>query len=249
VDAPPVVLLHRLNASSTMWYPNIKPIAEYYRVYAIDDLTEPGKSQMYITVKNMDDLMNWYGQIFDLLNLEDFSLIGASKGGWLATFIALEDRYKIRSIILLSPAQTFTWISRGPEILTNLNYILAPRRKNLRNVIETMSTNVDQIDTTFLEQYYYGLQNAGINNITRIMKPYSKKQLGKLTMPIMLLIGDQDIINKEKAVKKAREIIPQTESEIIENAGHFLSVDQSEVINSKIIDFLKSTTTNYVKAD
>jgi pimeloyl-ACP methyl ester carboxylesterase len=64
----------------------------------------------------------------------------------------------------------------------------------------------------------------------------------------MLLIGDQDIINKKKVVKKARKIIPQTESEIIENAGHFLSMDQSEVINSKIIDFLKSNTSNYVIA-
>ena len=40
---PPLVLLHGMNASSTMWYPNMKALSKNYRVYAIDFLLEPGK--------------------------------------------------------------------------------------------------------------------------------------------------------------------------------------------------------------
>ena len=39
-----LVLLHGMDASSTMWYPNIKALAKNHRVYAIDYLMEPNKS-------------------------------------------------------------------------------------------------------------------------------------------------------------------------------------------------------------
>jgi pimeloyl-ACP methyl ester carboxylesterase len=38
----------------------------------------------------------------------------------------------------------------------------------------------------------------------------------------------------------AEKLIPNGQGEIIENAGHFLSVDQPEVVNQKILDFLAS---------
>ncbi|MEZ0131398.1 alpha/beta fold hydrolase, partial [Flavobacterium sp. LBUM151] len=42
----PLVLLHGMDASSTMWYPNIKALAKNHRIYAIDFIMEPGKSTL-----------------------------------------------------------------------------------------------------------------------------------------------------------------------------------------------------------
>jgi pimeloyl-ACP methyl ester carboxylesterase len=114
-NAEPVVLLHGMNASSTMWYPNIKALSQNYRVYAIDNLLEPGKSQMIREVKSMDKVISWYIEIFDQLKLNSFTLIGASKGGWLAVNIALHQRSRISNLILLSPLQTFIWIRPGQK--------------------------------------------------------------------------------------------------------------------------------------
>jgi len=43
-DAPPLVLLHGIMATSTMWTPNIADFSNDYRVYAIDVMGQPGKS-------------------------------------------------------------------------------------------------------------------------------------------------------------------------------------------------------------
>ncbi|HAI18899.1 MAG TPA: alpha/beta hydrolase, partial [Xanthomarina gelatinilytica] len=40
----------------------------------------------------------------------------------------------------------------------------------------------------------------------------------------------------------ARKLIPYGQGDKIENAGHFLSVDQPEVVNTKILEFLNSVT-------
>ena len=244
-NAEPVVLLHGSNASSTMWYPNIKALSQNHRVYAIDYLLEPGKS--HGKAKDMMEIMNWYSEIFNQLKLEKFSLIGASKGGWLAIYIALQQKSRIKSIILLSPVQTFMWIRPGSKILSDIIYTLTPKRKQLRGILETMSVNVDGIEKAYIDQYFIATQKATNSKLNLQMTPYSDNELKTLDMPVLLLIGDQDIINKEKSIEKAKELLPHSETGIIKNAGHFLSFDQSETINKRILDFLNanSTTTPY----
>jgi hypothetical protein len=39
----PLVLMHGMSASSSMWYPNAMALAKEYRLFAIDLIIEPGK--------------------------------------------------------------------------------------------------------------------------------------------------------------------------------------------------------------
>jgi pimeloyl-ACP methyl ester carboxylesterase len=248
-NAEPVVLLHGMNASSTMWYPNIKALSQNYRVYTIDNLLEPGKSQLKGEVKDMKAIANWYNEIFDQLKLEKISLIGASKGGWLAMYIALQQKSRIRNIILLSPAQAFIWIRPGSEMISNIAYSLSPKRKYLRSVLKTMSVNVDNIEKAYMDQYFIATQKATFSKFFFQMTPYSDDELKTLTMPVLLLIGDRDIINNAKSIERAKELLPHAETDIIKNAGHFLSMDQSETINTRMLDFLRANSTIPVEVE
>lgn len=248
-DAEPVVLLHGMNASSTMWYPNIKAFSQNYRVYAIDNLQEPGKSQLIGKVKDIDEVVNWYIEIFDQLKLDRFTLIGASKGGWLAVKIALKHRSRISNLILLSPLQTFVWIRPGSEISSSITYSLAPGRKQVRRSLKNMSTNVGNIKQPYIEQYFLAAKKAKYSRLLFQMTPFTSDKLNTLNMPVLVLIGDHDIINNEKSVEKAKEFLPHIETGIVKNAGHFLSMDQSETVNARILDFLNAHSITHVKAD
>jgi pimeloyl-ACP methyl ester carboxylesterase len=237
-----IVLLHGMNATSTMWYPNIKALAKNYRVYAIDYFLEPGKSEHNGKVINMEKIMSWHNEIFTQLKLEEFSLIGASRGGWLAVYIALQHKYQIKNMILLSPAQTFTLIRPESGMLTNIIYTLNPKRKNLRDVLETVSINVDNIKQAYIDQYFIATQKASLNKFILQMTPYSDDELHALTMPVLILIGDHDIINGEKSIDKAKELLPHAYTGIIKNAGHFLSMDQPEIVNTKMLEFLNANS-------
>jgi pimeloyl-ACP methyl ester carboxylesterase len=59
-------------------------------------------------------------------------------------------------------------------------------------------------------------------------------------MPVLVLIGDQDIINKKSVLIKASHYIPQIEISIVPNAGHFLSMDQTKITDGRIMDFINS---------
>ena len=234
----PVVLLHGMNASSTMWYPNIKALAENHKVYAIDFILEPGKSYITKEMTSIDAIGLWYHEVLSLLELKDYHIIGASRGGWLAVQIALHNQEHIKSIVLLSPAQTFIWVRPSTDLLKNIIYAFSTKDRQLEETMKTMSKYPNKINKTYLDQYKMAIEKASINKFTINMMPYTKKELQKLQMPVYVLIGDEDMINNDKTVRMAKEILPFGKGEVIKNAGHFLSIDQADTVNNKILQFL-----------
>ncbi len=238
-DAPPLVLLHGMNASSTMWYANIEALSENHRVYCIDFLLEVNKSAMKGDIAGTPAVMKWYDEVFTCLGLEEFSMVGASRGGWLATKIAIENPKRVNRLVLLSPAQALIWIPPSRKMLTNIMYTMRPEREDLRKSLEALSHDVDNISQLYIDQYYKATTQAEVSISLLEMTPFDDDALATLSMPVMLLIGDNDFINNENSIEHARENIPDVKTAIIKNAGHFLSIDQAVEVNSMVVDFLK----------
>lgn len=237
-NADPVVLLHGMNASSTMWYPNIESLSKNHRVFAIDFILEPGKSYLYKDIESVEKVTDWYKEVLFLLELDSFHIIGASRGGWLAVNLALNNQNKIKSIILLSPAQTFTWIKPSVHLFKNIVALGYSKEKQIEQSLESMSTSVTNISDVYLKQYKIGLEKKSKNKFVTSMQPFSKDKLKSLQMPVLVLIGDHDMIN-EKKTSEIANMLPKGKGEVIQNAGHFLSIDQSESVNEKMLTFLK----------
>lgn len=243
-NGEPVILLHGMNASSTMWYPNAKALSKNYRVFAIDLILEPGKSFKTAEFESTHDITAWYEEILAILKLESYHLVGASRGGWIAVNMALHNQKKIKSMVLLSPAQTFIWIRPSTDLLKNIVNLFSSKEKRVVRSLNTLSSNVGNIEKKYLEQYYIATEKDSINKFMINMQPFSNKDLASLRMPVLVLIGDDDMINNEKTVRLANQILPKGKGEIIYNAGHFLSIDQATSVNKKIVGFLKSLEKN-----
>lgn len=236
-DGIPIVLLHGMSASSTMWYPNAKALSKEYRLFAIDLLIEPGKSYKKVDLKNIGEIKEWYQEVINTLKLGSYHLIGTSRGGWLATDLALHDK-NVRSVILLSPVQTLMWMPVSSGLLKNLLNIFHPKEKRALRTMETLSNDPSKINEDYIDQYRLALKNDSLRKFMGRMKPFSKRKLHSLEMPILVLIGDDDLFNTKVAVRKAEKHILHGEAEVISDSGHFLSIDQTELVNKKMLDFL-----------
>jgi pimeloyl-ACP methyl ester carboxylesterase len=234
----PLVLLHGMYASSTMWYPNIKSLNETYRTYAIDYIAEPGKSVLAKGIRTKEDVLKWYSEVFDQLNLGTFSIIGASRGGWIAVELANKLSKKIDKLILLSPAQTFTMVKPKENVIRNLYFIIVPEKNRLRSTLKTMCYDVNKLEGPFVDQYYTCLKTMRTDMDFLKMKIYTDKELESLKLPVLVLIGDKDIINNSKSLDRANKLLPNSQTEVIKEAGHFLSIDQAEKVNERILIFL-----------
>ncbi|MCC9063823.1 alpha/beta fold hydrolase [Flavobacterium piscisymbiosum] len=234
-----LVLLHGMDASSTMWYPNIKPLAKNHRIYAIDFMMEPGKSTLTSKSLSSDEIVILYNEIFDHYKLKKFDIVAASRGGWIATLLATQKGNSIDKIVLLSPAQTFKFIDKVGKTTSALMLKLFPSEKKFGKTLNTFSTHPEKISAVYKRQFYLANKYAKSNSSMLKMHPFSDDELKSITNPILVLIGDHDVINSEESLERADKYLIKSKTQIIKDAGHFLSIDQSKIVNDAMINFLE----------
>lgn len=235
----PMVLLHGMDASSTMWYPNIKALTKNHRIYAIDFIMEPGKSTLTAKPLSSEDIVTLYNEIFNHYKLKNFDIVGASRGGWIATLLATQKTNSIDKIVLLSPAQTFKFIDKVGKTTSALMLKLFPSEKKFGKTLKTFSTHPEKISPIYKRQFYLANKYAKSNSSMLKMTPFSNEELRMISNPILILIGDHDVINGDDSIERAKEYLPISKTKTIKDAGHFLSIDQSKIVNDAMIEFLK----------
>ncbi|TDP01692.1 alpha/beta fold hydrolase [Flavobacterium sp. 245] len=234
-----LVLLHGMDASSTMWYPNIKVLAKNHRVYAIDFLMEPNKSTLTAKPLSSEEIVALYNEIFDHYKLKKFDIVGASRGGWIATLLAVQKNNSIDKIVLLSPAQTFKFIDKPRKTSSALLLKLFPSEKKFSKTLKTFSTHPEKISPIYNRQFYLANKYAKSNSSMLKMTPFSDTELESIKNPVLVLIGDHDVINSDESLERAKKHLTNSKTIMITDAGHFLSIDQSKFTNDAIINFLE----------
>jgi pimeloyl-ACP methyl ester carboxylesterase len=237
-DAKPLILLHGMDASSTMWFPNSAALSKNHRVYAIDFLMEAGKSVLQGNSLNSDEIVNWYTEIFNHYNFKSFDIIGASRGGWIATLLTIQKGNKIDKLVLISPAQTLDGVDQKGKASSALFLKFFPNKKKFKKTLDAFSYYPKKIDTIYKKQFYLANKYSKSNASFLQMQPFSDDDLKGITIPVLVLIGDHDIINSEKSLLRADEYLSNSKTQTIKNAGHFLSMDQSKEVNNIIVEFL-----------
>ena len=241
-EGEPLLLIPGKGASATMWAPNIVALSKKYRVYALDIIGDVGKSKPTSIFSDRGAFADWMTQVLDELKIEMASMVGHSMGGFLTISYALERPERLRKIVLLSPAATFspfskTWLFKA--MLTGafgIDYFI---RKFLRSL-----SSVDSV----LESEWIAQGIIGIKNERFQMKfPPSvlpDEDLRSFKIPTLLIIGENEIINRDspaRTVERAKTMLENIQTEVIPNAIHLINMEEPELVNSRILGFLSES--------
>jgi pimeloyl-ACP methyl ester carboxylesterase len=241
-DAFPLVLLHGGQASSTMWFPNIAALSGKFHIFALDTLGEPGKSIPVRRNATRSDCAAWLEGVLDALSVSKSYVMGLSRGGWMTLNLALQAPHRLERIVLLSPAASF--ITLNPFFSAVAAAVMrVPTRFVSNAALYSWVTPGFKVNAVFAEQFITGLQNwnwaVNSNGYSGVMpNTFSDEELRQISLPVLMLIGNQDRLNPPRALERARQLIPHLEGAIIPQAGHFLSMEQPESVNARILQFL-----------
>ena len=242
-EAPPLILLHATGMSSTQWFPNIEALSEAHRVYVVDIMGEPGKSVQEALLRNEEDCAGWIGQVLDCLGIERALVAGSSFGGWLTLNFALRTPGRVVKAILLSPAGTLLPFSAPVYLLLRLKPYL-PFQPGAQAVLR-MFFGEFPVHPDFAKQFALGIPHFRYANPRRSVfaRPFSDEELRSVQVPTLLLIGDRErIYDGKAALEQGRHLIPNLESALVPDAGHILAMEQPDVVNRYILDFLDKAT-------
>jgi len=245
IDAPPLVLVHGMAGNSLSWEPNIKALSEHFRTYAVDNPYDIGGRSVYIRdVQSLDDYMAWMDETFTMLGLNDnINIIGISFSAWLSVQYAMRRPDRLAKMVLLSPALVVQHV----RLIWILRFLLSMLNRSFsRSFAQWISK-----DAYIKGPYYKQLVEDVANDVLMLSEKCIPKhavhptklkneEWKHITVPMLILAGEHEkIYHPHKAVTHMNRVAPHVKMEVIENAGHDLPITQSEIVNHKIIDFLK----------
>jgi len=243
-EAPPFVLLHGGPSNSFQWTYNIKTLSQDYQTFAIDIIIGTGRSINTKKIENTPELIGWLDETLDGLGLKDkINIMGLSYGGWITSQYALKHQKRLNKVILIAPAGTvaplsLTWIKYAifsivphPYFMKNFFYWLMPDfvRKDGAEVTRI-------IEESFISIRCFKSQT--LLNPTVL----TDTELQNIKVPILFLIGEREKVygrSVQQVIQRLNNVAPQIRTTIIPGAGHDLTFVQADLVNEKILEFLK----------
>jgi pimeloyl-ACP methyl ester carboxylesterase len=244
-DAPALVLLHGAHATVTMWSANIADLSRDYRVYAVDMIGMPGKSVAGPCFSKRKQLVPWFTELLDTLKIEKANLVGQSYGGWFTLNYAIRVPERVNKIVLLSPAACFLPLCtehalRGapmwffPTFPTVRSFKLWETHPDFINTPQKMALFNQKVELLYLGFKYYRTQGESNPDI------FTDEQLRSLQAPMLLLIGQQEVIyDPEASLERAQRLVPHIQASLIPNASHEMSYAQAGMVDEHVLKFLQ----------
>ncbi len=244
-DAPPLVLLPGASANSLMWLPNIQSLSQDFRTYAVDNIYDYGRSVFTQTFKGPEDFVKWMDELFTGLDLGgDINLMGLSYGGWLTSQYALHYPERLNKIAMLAPAATVLPLSM--DFLKHSILSLVPHRhftKKMMNWIMEDWAKKNEANRLFMEDWIESIYlGARCFKPKMLVSPtvLTDNDWKDLKVPALYMVGENEkIYSAMEALDLLNRVAPHVKTELIPDAGHDLSVVQTDLVNNVIIKFFK----------
>jgi pimeloyl-ACP methyl ester carboxylesterase len=265
-DGPPLVLVHGSGMSASTWAP-LMPYLGTNRLIAFDlpgfGLSDAfdygGRPLRSHAVAQLTSLL-------DALDLEQVSMVGTSLGGMWALCLALDAPDRITAIVSLGVPAVALPGMHGDSALTalstpGLRHLIArlrsPNVATTRRVLARGAIGphaAEQAPEGFFEVVHEGMRQPGYRTAMlthmqlamRLGRPrpvnlLSDSELRRLTVPVLMIWGDEDPYGAPDIGRRACALIPNGRLEVI--AGrHAPFLDDPELCGALISDHLRRAT-------
>jgi pimeloyl-ACP methyl ester carboxylesterase len=240
-----LVLLHGYWATLTMWSLNVADLSKNHRVYAIDVMGQPGRSIPGEPIRTAADYVEWLTATLDGLGLDGISLMGMSYGAWLGLSYAIAVPARVHKLVLLSPAASLVPLVRQFSLRGTL-MLLCPTRFTVRWFMRWLGASpgnatIRRVTDTVVDLMWLGLKHYRFQRETLRVIPtvFSDGDLRAMRVPTLLLIGDHEVIyGPDRALARARQVIPELEGELVPNTSHDMTFVQHQLVDARILAFL-----------
>ncbi|WP_027086885.1 alpha/beta fold hydrolase [Cohnella panacarvi] len=220
--SPALVLLHGSLSNSFSWYGDVALLSRQFHVFAVDLPGEAGLSSDIRPDYLSGAYEQWLDEVIARLGVKQCSIAGQSLGGWIALRYATVHPDKVGNLALLCPGG------------------LAMQRRNFlfKVLLQTISARGDRSKVI---KRVLGMDRGGDGDtnemrraldfillINKYLKPryatlpvFSDAELSRLTMPILVVFGDNDwLLNANKSIDRIEHNAPNVTTVLLPGVGH-----------------------------
>jgi len=250
--APPVLMIHGWGCSAYIYRDNMPAIAKAgFHVIAFDlkghGLSDKPQKDSEYTIESLIDHVD---DVIDALELDRPTLVGHSLGGSLAYHYASRHSDRVRALALLSPVGlTGVPLMTFYRLLTPSFMLPFMRRVKPTTVVKVALRRVygkrgrptarDLAEYLAPSQFpeYAGAVRALLH--TYDWKAAKRRELRKVLLPAIGMWGTLDHLMPKEGMRIYVPLIPGIELRPIQDAGHVITEETPQEVNSALVDLLR----------
>ena len=245
-EGEPLLLIQGLAADAIAWAPQIPSFQQHFTVIAFDN-RDVGRSSQAKSSYRIADMANDTAALMDALGIKQAQVLGVSMGGMIAQELVLRHPDRVRKLILgctaaqvarfhVSILDVWKWIRHHDptnEVFPIEAITWGMTHDFLKNAEAVNQTMEWMRNPPFpVSPEAYGRQT----DAARVFDALDR--LGAVTVPTLVLVGDQDILTPPWASRELAAAIPGAKLQILEGGGHGFFLEIPEKVNQAVIDFL-----------
>jgi pimeloyl-ACP methyl ester carboxylesterase len=241
----PVVLLHAFPLDGRMWAPQVEALAGSYQVIVPDLRGFGAAREQAVEEAGMDLLADDVARLLDDRGLDRVVLGGLSMGGYVALAFVRHHADRLGGLLLLdTKAGTDTEQARADR-LRMVERVLAEGTGFLpeatlprvlgKTSLEERPELVERVTALIREQDPRAIAGAQRGMAAR---PDATDVLAGITVPTLVVAGEEDAIIGPEVGRELAAAIPDARFLLVERAGHLSNLEQPEVVNEALLDFV-----------
>jgi pimeloyl-ACP methyl ester carboxylesterase len=227
----PLVFFHGAGTAAEVAgkFDTLEPWTEKFRVI-IPFHPGFGESGDDPTFTDLHDYVMHYLELFDILKLDRFHLVGLSLGGYLAAKFASEHGHRVKKLGLIAPAGMID--PHHPMI----DFLAVPGDQ----VVGLLVSNFDVLkpylpekpDLDFIGERYREAGTVARLWWERPGDPKFLRYLHRVKNPTLIVWGEEDKLIPVQQAETWRKFIPNADIKIFKGAGHLVHMERPEAIEA-----------------
>jgi pimeloyl-ACP methyl ester carboxylesterase len=181
------------------------------------------------TFTDAHDYVMHYLELFDTLKLDKFSIVGASFGGYLAAKFGIEHAHRLKKLVMISPA------CLPDEKYPMVDILALPAEKLLPMLVTNFEVLKKRLPLE-ASMDFVGDRYREATTFARLMWEHPldfklPRYLHRLTMPTLLVWGEDDKIIPVQQLETWKKHIPNATSQIF-RGGHIIQLESPEAVEA-----------------
>lgn len=229
----PIVFIHGVGGSSQYWYYQREYLKHFMKVILID-LPGHGKSPGE-ACKTIEEAREVVHDAIVWLGIDTCYMAGHSMGGGIVMSFALTYPELLKSIILICTGAKLRVL---PEIL---NEILNKKEATVRMIMMDYAFS-RKAPQKMRDNGFKDMMKCSVETIYQGFSACDKfnviNSLDKINLPTLVIGGKDDLLTPPAFSEYLHRKIKGSVLVLVEDAGHMIMVEQSDIVNKAIEDFI-----------
>jgi 3-oxoadipate enol-lactonase len=239
---PHVVFLHAFPLHAAMWDAQLEAVrAAGFEAVALDF---PGFGTTHSSgQRTMQEFAQFIVDRLERRDIRDFVLVGLSMGGYAAFRLLEKLPGAVHALVLADTKAS----PDAPEARTNRLKMAARVEAEgtgfmLDEVIPNLlAPSTSQAASARARELASHATGSAVYNALAALasRPDSRMQLEDIGIPTLVIVGSEDTVTPLEDAQIMASTIPNAKLEIIPGAGHLSNLEQPELFNRVLLEFLE----------